>query len=243
MYELFSKKDYIDLVIISDLHLCNKLDRMDLLYKAYDYSYKNNIKYIINLGDLFDSCMPHNKNELRIKSLSEQLEFVINNYPYSKDIKTLILYGNHDYYSKQKNNIDIVEKFSKERKDLIHLGYGESYINIKDNFIKLQHEIDYLKNYKKNLETYITLLGHYHSYKVKTVDGSTYIYVPSLSNLKTGDNNPSILHIQIQFRNELFSNLDIKCINMDTNIITSEFDIAVTVKQKKYQIIKNELNK
>ena len=52
MYELFSKKNYIELIIISDLHLCNKLDRIDLLYKAYEYAYKFNIKYVINLGDL-----------------------------------------------------------------------------------------------------------------------------------------------------------------------------------------------
>lgn len=241
MYELFSNKYYIDLVVISDLHLCNKLDRIDLLYKAYEYAYSNNIKYVINLGDLFDSCMPHNKKETKTYSLEQQVKYIKDCYPYSEYIKTLILYGNHDYYSKYKYGIDIVDMLSKERKDMINLGYGESYLNIKNNYIKLQHEIDYLKNYKKNVETYITLLGHYHNYKVDINDDTVYVYAPSLTKLKSMENIPSMLHLGIDFNNELFSNLNIKCINMEQEIISSEFDINMNIKPKKYQIIKEQL--
>ena len=242
MYELFSTKDYIDLVIISDLHLCNKLDRLDLLYKAYEYAYNNNIKYVINLGDLFDSYMPHNKNEIKYKTLEKQVEYVIDNYPYCEDIKTLILYGNHDYYSKINYDYDIVKKFSNIRTDLIHLDYGESYINIKDNFIKLQHEIDYLKNYKKDIETYLTLLGHYHKYKIKINDDSIYVYAPSLAKLKSMENIPSILHVRIDFKDEKFSSLNIKCIDMEQEIVSSEFHTSMNIKPKKYQLIKEQLN-
>lgn len=241
MYELFSKKNYIEFIVISDLHLCNKLDRIDLLYKAYEYADKNKLKYVINLGDVFDSYMPHNKNDLKIKTLSKQVEYVIDNYPYSDTIKTLVLYGNHDYYSKLYYHKDIVKWFSDERCDLINLGYGENYINIKDNYVKLQHEIDYLKNYKKNLETYITLLGHYHNYKVRINDNNIYVYAPSLSDLKMNNVNSSILHIRIDFNNEMFSNINIKCVDIEKNIITSEFDTNINMKVKKHQFIKEKI--
>lgn len=243
MYELFSKKDNIELVILSDLHLCNKLDRIDLLYKAYEYTYQNNIKYVINLGDLFDSDMPHNKYSVKTKSLDEQIDYVANNYPRCDEIKTIILYGNHDYYSKIKYKKDIVEEFSKIRKDLIHLKYGEDYLNIKNNYIKLQHEIDILKNYKKNIETYITLLGHYHKYRVDIRDDSIYIFSPALAKLKSMENIPSILHVKIDFTNELFSNIRIKCIDMEQDKMISDFNIGINVKEKKYQKIKSELKK
>lgn len=29
--KLFTSKDYIELIVISDLHLCNKLDKIDLV--------------------------------------------------------------------------------------------------------------------------------------------------------------------------------------------------------------------
>ena len=241
MYELFSNKNYIEFVVISDLHLCNKLDRIDLLYKAYEYTSKNKLKYVINLGDLFDSYMPHNKNDVKIKTLSEQVKYVIDNYPYCSDIKTLVLYGNHDYYSKINYHKDIVKWLSDARSDLINLGYGENYINIKDNFIKLQHEIDYLKNYKKNLETYITLLGHYHNYKVSINDNNIYVYAPSLSSLRINNANPAILHIKIDFNNEMFSNIDIKCIDLEQERIMNEFDININMKVKKHEYIKEQL--
>lgn len=244
MYKLVKNNDSINLIVISDLHLCNKLDRLDLLYKAYEYASYNEANYIINLGDLIDSNMPHNSKNLTIKNINKQIEFVIDNYPLCYDIKTLILYGNHDYFS-NKYNVDVANTISDKRPDLINLGYGEAYISILDNYIKLNHEINYLKNYKKNIETFITLLGHYHGFKIKNNDDSVYIYAPTLSNLGKGNEyvTPSILDIKIDFYNDLFSKLHIKCIDIENEIINSEFDLSMNISNKKHIKINEDLNK
>lgn len=243
--ELFKNSDFIDILAISDLHLCNKLDRIDLLYKAYEYASINDIKYILNLGDVIDSFMPHNKDDLKIKNVYKQIQYVIENYPLYNDIKTYILYGNHDYYQYKLHNIDTSTLINNERADLISLGYGEAYINILDNYIKLSHEIPNLKDYKQNIDTFITFIGHYHSYKVKVRDDSTYIYVPSLSDLSAYGtyNMPSILDVNIKFTNDLFSNIDIKHINIEKNSIIDELDLSINPSYKKHIKIKEELNK
>lgn len=245
MYELFTKKNSIRLLVISDLHLGSVYDRIDLLYKAYEYACFNNIKYVLNLGDLFDSNMPHNKEYLKIQDFDEQVSYAIDNYPYSESIKTLMLYGNHDYYSKITHNNDMVKKFSEERTDLIHLGYGESYLNIKNNYIKLQHEISCLKNYKQNIETYITLLGHYHKFRVDINGDTIYIHVPSLSNLGINrvPNIPSILDIKLSFFNELFSDISVKYIDMDNEIAIGEFNTTINVKKKKHTLLQEQTKK
>ena len=238
--ELFTNKDYIELIVISDLHLCNKLDRIDLVYKTYEYAYNNNIHYIINLGDLIDSFMPHNKDNLKIKNIYKQIDYVIDNYPLNNDIKTYILYGNHDYYQMYKHNINVSKLISNERNDLINLGYGEAYLNIFDNYIKLSHDIPYFKNYKENIETIINLIGHYHNFKINNYDNTLFIYAPSLSNLSPNNSLiiPSILDIKISFNNQIISKVNIKNMDLEKNIINSEFDICLNINNKRYIKIK-----
>ena len=65
MISLDTHKNKIKLIVISDLHLCNINDRVDLLNEAYIYAAKNKIKSVINLGDLIDSVMPHNTTSIK----------------------------------------------------------------------------------------------------------------------------------------------------------------------------------
>lgn len=244
MYEIIEKQDRLRLLAISDLHLCHKLDRLDLLYKAYQYAVDNNIKYVLNLGDLIEGVMPHNKYDIKEITIDGQVKYVLDNYPYSDKIKTLVLYGNHDFYEKYKGGIDVAQAISSERNDLINLGYGEAYIKVLDNYIKLSHEISLLKKYKKDIETFINLYGHLHKFKTKIYDDKLYVHVPSLSNVSPTNTIciPEVLDINISFTKNIISNFEIDLIDMEKGIVNSSFEIASSINNKKYIKIKNKID-
>lgn len=232
--------NHIRFIVISDLHLGNKKDRMDLVYKTYEYAMDNEVYSIINLGDLIDSVMPHNYKYVRFNTVEEHIRYVIENYPLNDKITTYILYGNHDYYQLFTSGIDTAKIIGQERKDLVNLGYGEAYLGLDDNYIKLSHPIRYLEHYKENIETPVNLVGHYHNYRVDFKD-STYIHVPSLSNLSTEQNRinkPEILDIDIDFYNGIISKVAIKNIDIEKDILNSEFNIDMKISAKRHAKIK-----
>lgn len=234
------KDNHIRFIVISDLHLGNNKERLDLVYKAYEYALDKEIYTIINLGDLIDSVMPHNQKDIRLTTIDKQIRYVIENYPFHHNITTYALYGNHDYYSLLKYGVDIAQIISEERSDLINLGYGENYLCLEENYIKLSHPIRYLSHYKRNIETPINLLGHYHSYKVNLKD-SLYVYAPSLSNLSTEQNlinKPEILDIDIMFFEGIMSRIGIKNIDIEKERLDGEFNIDLRISKKRHTKIK-----
>ena len=245
MFELRKNKDSIRLGVISDLHLGNINDRVDLLHLAYDYAKDNHIRYVINLGDNIENVMPHDKNDLKINTVEKQIDYLIDVYPKDNNIKSLVLYGNHDYYSKYLGGIDVAKEISSRRKDLYNLGYGESYIRIADNFIKLGHDISYIKDYKLNVSTYLTFLGHIHSYRIKSTDDSIVVAVPSLSDVSPSKdiNIPGLLDVEISFYREMISVVSIKNIDLERNIITSSVEHSLNVNPKKFMKIKDSFIK
>ena len=227
-------------IVISDLHLCSIKDRIDLVYKAYLYALDNEIYSIINLGDLIDSVMPHNYKHIRFNDIEKQIRYVVENYPLSDRITTYVLYGNHDYYKLFTSGIDVAKIISEERNDLVNLGYGEAYLNLDDNYIKLSHPIKYLNHYKKNIKTPLRLLGHYHRYRVDYTD-SIAIYVPSLSDLSTEwklSNKPEILDMSMKFQNGVLSNVSVKNIDIEHDIINSELNLDLNISPKRHAKVK-----
>lgn len=230
----------IRFIVISDLHLGNKKERLDLIYKAYEYAVDSEVFTILNLGDLIDSVMPHNSKDLHISTIEEQIHYVIESYPFFHNIKTYVLYGNHDYYKLHTSGIDTAKIISEEREDLINLGYGEAYFQLEDNYIKLSHPIRYLENYKENIETPVNFIGHYHEYRVDFKD-SIYIYAPSLSNLSANHNHmnkPELLDVTIQFYQGIISKVAIKNIDIEHDILNSEVNASLNISPKRQKKIK-----
>lgn len=245
MYELKKNKDDVRVLLISDLHLGNINDRVDLLKLTYEYAIDNNIRYVINLGDTIEGVMPHNARSLKINRVEDQVKYLVDNYPSNSNIKSLMLYGNHDYYSRINGGIDVAKEISNRRKDLYSLGYGENYIRIEDNFIKLGHEISYLKYYKKNISTYVSFLGHIHTFRVKSTDDSINIGVPSLSDVcpDNGINIPGMLDVKIKLYREMVTELEIKNIDLEKNTILSTVDHSMNVNIKKFMKIKDDFDR
>lgn len=174
-------------LFISDLHLGRKKDKLDYLDDIYNYAIKNNIKIIFNLGDMVENVYRLSENELLKKTIEEQIEYVIKNYPYDKNIVNLVLYGNHDCYSLLHSGLNIGKVIENERYDLISLGYNNSNVYFKQNksikdYIRLLHEDN---NYNNSING-LTFAGHSHKYRtdfIKEQQNKTIkaiIKVPSL---------------------------------------------------------------
>ena len=89
------KEENFEALVISDLHIGNANEGLDLLYSAYDYCVKEGIHSIIICGDIIDGmCSP---KETIHDSIYEQIDYMIKNYPFDKSILNYALLGNHDY--------------------------------------------------------------------------------------------------------------------------------------------------
>ena len=191
----------IKIMLISDIHFGSKYDRLDLINIIYDYCIKNDIHIIINSGDLIDGITIG--KEKRIKSFERQIDYLLKNYPFDKNITNFICLGNHDIDSFINNNQDIEVVLYNMRHDLVSLGYGVGNINIKNESIYIKHHInDYNMPYIPSES--LILLGHSHKASIYT-NGNLYVHIPTLSNL----NNeccgfPGAILMTLSFKNGYF---------------------------------------
>lgn len=213
------------MLVISDLHIGSKEERFDLLEKLYDYALDNDIKTIINLGDLIDG-------KTSKLSIEKQLNLLLKNYPYNESINNIILLGNHDFHSLYYDNYDIADCL-KERKDFINAGYGIGYINIYNKYIGLFHNLSLLKVKRLDFYPFMNLYGHRHSYKVNIGD-ELNIKIPTLSNKTHNDSLPSFLDIKLEYDGKLEKAIIKNIIFSSKTITTNELEYNIPVLKKKY---------
>lgn len=193
--------DVLDIMIISDLHLTEMSNRViKRLNTVYEYCAEKGIKYIMNLGDLFDLSL-HSVYSYESYSQHQKLiGAIVRNFPHDDNIIHFVLGGNHDR-SATAFGIDSIEEITKRRTDFVNLGYSHSSIGIEGNtnkeLIGLHHpkgwvvetvdDFDlgagqitkYLEQSCSGLaKNYIDLFGHLHASRIDTVNG--YGTVPSL---------------------------------------------------------------
>lgn len=208
-----SKKDKVfKAILISDLHFGNVNERPDLLYKTYEMCIKDGINIIINTGDLIDGPIGcgdvHNKITLDIE---RQIETMLKNYPFDKNILNFICLGNHDLYCLKTNGINLKNILDNKRHDLISLGYGYGKINVKNDKIYVTHPTTGIIDSDNEAKNKFILTGHSHLYKYIPGGSNNHIYVPTLSDLPFTDSGgtykhfPSILKIDLEFINGVFN--------------------------------------
>lgn len=146
------------------------------LYYAYNHALKENINNVIHLGDLLEG--DSDRDQYRIYAYQNQLEYLERVYPHINNIKTYLLYGNHDYNLIYYDNVD--SKFYKVCNNMELIGVNDTYINFCNQIIKLSHYCktsDYIKNIE--LPHDIELSGHSHMYCIYEED--RFVRIPSLS--------------------------------------------------------------
>lgn len=175
IYQIPNNLEKIKLLLISDTHLANKYDRLDILRYLYAKAEDNGINYVLHSGDLTEglSGRPDQIYSLKEASYTGQRDYVVENYPKS-NIPTYLIAGNHDMWWYKKCGADICRDISNARDDIHYLGSDCEDMRIGKLKIRLFHGIggsSYAKSYKlqKYLDSipmserpHILQTGHIH---------------------------------------------------------------------------------
>ena len=177
VYEVPDNTHHLSLLMISDSHLANKADRIDILNYLYDKAENKGIKYVLHCGDVLDGIYvnrPQHIYALRCVGFDEHLDYVINKYPHFSG-KTFFIGGNHmDTYFKNGGS-DMGKAISREREDLVYLNPDTADLKIGKVGIHMHHGgggRSYSLSYKlqRYVETLpqdkkidIVMQGHFHN--------------------------------------------------------------------------------
>ena len=236
---LTSKKNTLKIIMFSDLHIGNINERPDLLYAVYEKCIKDDIHIIINAGDLIDgpkTC--GNYHDKKILDIEKQVERMLKNYPFDKNIINFICLGNHDYASLKESGLDLDKILDNKRHDLVSLGYGFGCLNVKNDQIIVRHptEINKIDNLNKKL----IIVGHSHRARNVISPDNTMLYLPSLSDMKyhdgTGEHHqfPSFIIANLNFNNGIINTGDFEHYIFVSNEIykvsESRYDLSIGKK-------------
>lgn len=175
VYRIPNDLEHIKLLLLSDTHLANKHDRVDILRYLYEEADRRGVNYILHSGDLTDgmSGRPQQIYELKEHSYTGQRDYVIDKYPKS-DIPTYLIAGNHDLWWVRQCGADICQDISNHREDITYLGSDCEDLKIGKLRIRMRHGSGggaYAKSYKlqKYLDSipteerpHILQTGHIH---------------------------------------------------------------------------------
>lgn len=196
---------HYDVILITDLHVDEFSKRVLSSFDVLtDYSVKNNINLIINLGDFYNGLGALKANYKRAIKNYKLVEESISSIPKVEGLYHAILGGNHER-NIVKYGYDPIALLESERSDIINLGYMHSTISLQnscnplgqfdihhpydfdfpiyldDNGIDITKMNNYLNNIYHNLgrnrnDSYIDILGHTHKTQFNYL--ASYYYAP-----------------------------------------------------------------
>ena len=197
-------------LVVSDLHIGNKNSNIYLMNDVYEYATKNGINNILNCGDLIEGV--YTSGTKTINSVEKQIEQIINEHPYDKNINVFAVLGNHDFHSLYYDKVDVGKIINNSRYDINTIGYGKGIVSIGKDNILLSHKIG-----KKNMPTIkdlykVQLIGHGHEMKTKAYD-IFKLCVPTLSNVATSNQFevvPGFIDMRIDLEKDHFEFIEAK---------------------------------
>lgn len=221
--DIGSSEDFTAM-LISDLHFCSKYEEIDALDMIYDYCIKNNIHIIINAGDLINGATTQNCST-EITDIRKQVEQALRQYPFDKNILNFIVLGNHDNHLLLNEKIDMARVISKERHDIVPLGYKSSSLKVNCDSIEIKHPF-VGNSYNKNEHGFV-IYGHFHHQQIISESNYIHLFLPSLSTLNgDGFNVPMAIQMTLNFQN---------------NFIKEGIFETLIVKDKVYKVSETEL--
>lgn len=226
---LLKNKDELNALLISDLHLGTKEERLDLLNLLYDYAMKNGIHLIINGGDLINGLTSERKNICRTHL--EQCEYFIENHPFDINILNICVLGNHDVKGLRKDGVNFARILENYRTDFAIAGIENGHILVKNDFINMYHPLSCDCNNTPMKK--VVLVGHSHQYKVKIINDNVLIYIPALSNYVPASKGiiPSFLKMKIGFNTSYISYIDLENLTFLDGKVTSLGKQEIEIKR------------
>ena len=182
--------------LVSDTHLCSKLQQLHMLNTAYRYFYEHEIERVLHIGDLVDGDYGEKRKSQRYERFAhgadEQSSYVIEMYPYVEGITTDFIQGSHDETHKLNGGATLGRMIELERKDMNYLGQDYATVIINGVNIKMRHPGGGVSKYRsRSLQTTIDAMssgkkpgllleGHYHKSYYTEYRNVHAILVPSL---------------------------------------------------------------
>ena len=162
--------------LLSCTHMGSNHEMNEELHDFYDILDKENVKLALHAGDVFEgikgSSRKRQLTELKFYGYQKFLDYGAKNYPKKKDIKTVMISGNHDNFFWDENGADIVQELANRREDIDYAGFEMADVHVNGLRIRLHHPGGggaYARTYK--LQRYLNemqdkpdiyAMGHYH---------------------------------------------------------------------------------
>lgn len=183
-FDVSSKK--ISIAVVSDTHIKTEREySFDDIWTMYKTFRNLGVSHVFHLGDIFDQEILNYKDDtdevrmLNINNILLEVDNLIKNYPFYRNINTYYIKGNHDNRVLNRYGIDIVNEIMDKRIDFIPLGSsrgGKALVKVNDMSIALDHPFYMTKNksyeYDKDVVNFyenenidIILRGHLHIQK------------------------------------------------------------------------------
>lgn len=171
------EKWHLRFALLADTHLGNKMSAKKELEDFYRKAGKEWVEAFIHCGDLVDgtgNVFKWQVYELEDVGYDEQLKTTVEDYPYYWDIKTYVIWGNHDESFLKENWANIIKNIANLRDDIIDMGFYDARIKLNGVDINAHHggwHMSYAKSYKpqkliENIDTRnqpdIFASGHWH---------------------------------------------------------------------------------
>jgi predicted phosphodiesterase len=175
--KIIGDKWHLKFALVSDTHLGNKQSAKSELSDFYKKAWDEWVEAFIHCGDLVDWTWNVYKGqmyELENVWYDEQLKTTVNDYPYYWDIKTYVVWWNHDESFLKENWANIIKNIAHLRDDIIDMWFYDARIKLNGVSINAHHgwwNMSYAKSYKpqkliENIDTRnqpdIFASGHRH---------------------------------------------------------------------------------
>ena len=175
--KVIGEKCHLKFWLLADTHLGNKQSAKKELEDFYKKAWDEWVEAFIHCGDLVDGTGHVFKGqvyELENVGYDEQLKTAVNDYPYYWDIKTYVVWWNHDESFLKENWANIIKNIANLRDDIIDMWFYDARIKLNGVDINAHHwwgNMSYAKSYKpqkliENIDTRnqpnIFASGHWH---------------------------------------------------------------------------------
>ncbi len=215
---------HYDFMLTSDFHIDSFIgDKLiSGMDRLFEYCVSQNIKMILNLGDLFHGRFGKSTPYEEAVANYRCVEKAISILPRSEGIYHAVLGGNHDM-KMHKFGFDPLEMLAREREDFINLGYTRGIITFDGNISALSSfgihhpssfdfDVDldddgldttamiddlskfYRKLGKSRNDSYVDIFGHTHRSLINNPE--SYVFVPPLFGKAI---NKGATHLRVYF--------------------------------------------
>ena len=172
---------------ITDKHLANKHERLDVLNAAYDRFAAEGVVDVFDAGNMIEGEARFNRQELLAFGMDDQITYALDKHPQKKGLTTHFITGDdHEGWYSQRERINIgrhMEDMAKRagRNDLHFIGHVEADIELRarggSTTMRIMHPgggSAYAFSYapQKIVESFqggekptILLIGHYHKFE------------------------------------------------------------------------------